>query len=358
VAFLVQGSVLPISCGRWRIPVSISEIIRPPLALFWTYSMSSTRIDVHAHFLPSFYRDALIEAGLSQPDGMPAIPQWSEQMALSTMDRLGIETALLSISSPGVHFGDDAKARSLARRVNEEGARLMNAHPGRFGLFASLPVPDIDGALRELEYAMDVLKADGVVLETNHGGVYLGDAKLEPLYAELNRRKAVIFVHPTSPSCTCCDSLSLGYPRPMLEFMFETTRSITNLLLSGAPDRHADLRVIVPHAGAALPVLADRVVRLMPILGDAVQTTPEHFFALLRRLYYDLAGAPIPRLLPALLEIADAGHIMYGSDWPFTPPALVESLASDLDGTEIIDADMKQRVLYRNAAKLFPRLGR
>jgi predicted TIM-barrel fold metal-dependent hydrolase len=322
---------------------------------FWMDSMSSTRIDVHAHFLPSFYRDALVEAGLSKPDGMPAIPQWSEELALSTMDRLGIGTALLSVSSPGVHFGDDAKARVLARLVNEEGARLVDAHPGRFGHFASLPVPDIDGALRELEYAMDVLKADGVVLETNHHGVYLGDEKLDPLYAELNRRKAVIFVHPTSPSCTCCDTLALGYPRPMLEFMFETTRSITNLLLSGALDRHADLRVIVPHAGAALPVLADRIVRLMPILGDAVKTTPEHFFALLRRLYFDLAGVPLPRLLPALLEIADAEHVMYGSDWPFTPPALVESLAADLDRTEIIEDDMKQQFLYRNAAKLFPR---
>src|SRR5271163_3431083 len=111
--------------------------------------MISTRIDVHAHFLPSFYRDALVEAGLSKPDGMPAIPQWSEELALSTMDRLGIGTALLSVSSPGVHFGDDAKARVLARLVNEEGARLADAHPGRFGQFASLPVPDIDGALRE-----------------------------------------------------------------------------------------------------------------------------------------------------------------------------------------------------------------
>jgi predicted TIM-barrel fold metal-dependent hydrolase len=144
----------------------------------------------------------------------------------------------------------------------------------------------------------------------------------------------------------------------MLEFMFETTRSVTNMMLSGVLDRHADLSVIVPHAGAALPVLADRIARLMPILGDAVDMPPEHLFALLRRLYFDLAGAPLPRLLPALLDIADPERILYGSDWPFTPLGLVKSLAGDFADTAIVTQEMKNKFLYSNAIKLFPRLAK
>src|SRR5882757_629940 len=134
-----------------------------------------TRIDVHAHFLPPFYREALIAAGHEHPDGGAAIPAWDEQRALDTMDSLGIDTAVLSISSPGVHFGDDRAAAELARRVNDEAARLVAEHPGRFGFFASLPLPDVPGALTELDRAMGELGAVGAVLESNHHGQYLGD---------------------------------------------------------------------------------------------------------------------------------------------------------------------------------------
>jgi predicted TIM-barrel fold metal-dependent hydrolase len=195
---------------------------------------------------------------------MPMMPEWNIQETLKVMDRMNIRAAILSISSPGIHFGDNLAARELARAVNEEGARFVSDHPGRFGLFASLPLPDMPGALEELTYALDELKAEGIVLETNFHGIYLGDERLDALFAELDTRNAVVFIHPTSASCPCCQTLSLGYPRPMLEFMFETTRSITNLLLSGVTMRYPNVKIIVPHAGAALPVLADRVAGLMP----------------------------------------------------------------------------------------------
>jgi len=338
---LLGGSVLSAPGARAQ------SVTRPTLR---------PRIDVHAHYLPDFYRRAAVAAGHAHPDGMPGLPEWDTGMALAMMEGLNIRTAMLSISSPGVHFGDDAAARKLAREVNEAGAKAASDHPGRFGLFAALPLPDIDGALTEATYALDTLKADGVAVETNHHGVYMGDRRLDPLFAELNRRRAVVFMHPTSPTCPCCQTLSLGYPQPMIEFMFETTRAVTNLLLTGTLDRFPHVRLIVPHAGAAVPVLADRVVGLSPALNLPEPVEADRFFATLRRFYYDLAGYPLPRLAPALLQIADPRRIFYGSDWPFTPLPIVTRLAGEIDGTALFDDAARRRVLRDNALGLFPRL--
>ncbi|HZZ02658.1 amidohydrolase family protein [Paraburkholderia sp.] len=313
-----------------------------------------TRIDVHAHFIPSFYRAALIEAGHENPDGMPYLPDWNDGQHLESMDRLGISTAILSVSSPGVHFGDDAKARALSRRINEEGKRLCEAHRGRFGFFASVPLPDVEGAVKEAAFALDELKADGIVVETNHHGVYLGDPRLEPFYAELNRRSAVVFVHPTSPSCHCCQRGDERYPRPMLEFMFETTRSITDMVLSGVPVRYPDIRFIVPHAGAALSVLTERIEMFRPLLQAGTGTVPSMREAM-RRLHFDVAGAPVPTLLSALLQVADPAHIHYGSDYPFTPAPVCEALLAQIDQTDVLDAFGRGGIYQDNSLRLFPR---
>ncbi|MFF7258816.1 amidohydrolase family protein [Streptomyces sp. NPDC008159] len=163
--------------------------------------MTSGLVDVHAHHLPDFYVEQATAAGHVHPDGMGGWPSWSVRDRLDLMDRNGIETAMLSLSSPGVHFGDDKAARLLARRVNEYTADVARENRGRFGSFASLPLPDVDGALEEIAFAFDELGADGVALLTHTHGVYLGDARLEPVFAELDRRKAVVFLHPTSPVC-------------------------------------------------------------------------------------------------------------------------------------------------------------
>ena len=318
--------------------------------------MSAQRIDVHLHFLPDYYREALVDAGHSKPDGMPKIPAWSEADALKTMDRLNIGTAMLSISSPGVHFGDDQAARRLSRRLNETAAQLVSKHPDRFGFFAITPMPDVAGSIAEACHALDELGADGIVLETNHHGVYLGDEKMEGLYAELDRRKAVAFVHPTSPSCPCCRSLALGYPRPIMEFLFETTRSVVQMILSGATTRYPDMRIIVPHAGAMLPVIASRVELLGPLLPQAENHPLPDLRAELRKLHYDLAGAPLPELLSALLQVADTSHLHYGSDWPFTPAEACEKLARQLDATPLLDPETRRAAMSGNARQLFPRL--
>ncbi|MFE4176597.1 amidohydrolase family protein [Streptomyces sp. NPDC056909] len=306
-------------------------------------------IDVHSHFITDRLRAAMRQAGVTEPDGMPAIPDWDPVSALSHMDTVGIRTAMLSVSSPGVGFGDPAATRDLAGSVNEEGAELVRAHPGRFGLLASLPLPDIPASLAEAEYALDQLGADGIALQTHYQGHYLGDPLYEPLMALLDARRAVVCLHPTSPQCW--KDASLGYPRPMLEFPFDTTRAVAHLILSGTLRRHPRISFIVPHAGAALPVLADRIAvfALMRAEGPPADVLKE-----LATLHFDLAGFALPRALPALLQLTDAQHLLYGSDYPFTPDWAVEGLARTLAGG--LDPTAQEAMLRHNALRLFPRL--
>ncbi len=318
--------------------------------------MSVPRIDVHAHFLPDFYSEALRAAGMSRPDGMPAIPEWSEEIALRMMDGLNIAAAVISISSPGVYLSDEASAHDLARRTNEEAARLQRRYPSRFGWFASTSLPDVQAAVTEASQALDEMGASGVVVETNQHGMYLGDPKLEPFYQALDDRRAVLFVHPTSPKCQGCTSLTLGYPEPMLEFMFETTRTITNMILSGVTVRYPNLRVIVPHAGAALSVLASRIDLQMPFFEAHSTKKSPNIHGEMKKLYYDLAGAPLPELLGALLQIADPHRILYGSDWPYTPLALCTQVTGQLDKTPLLAGNLRADAMQHNACKLFPNL--
>jgi predicted TIM-barrel fold metal-dependent hydrolase len=313
-------------------------------------------IDVHAHFIPDAYRAATVAAGHAKPDGMPGIPAWSEREMLAMMDRQRIRTAVLSISSPGVHFGDDSDACKLARSVNLEGARLKAAHPSRFGFLASLPLPDVDGALAEIAFAHDELGADGFILESNSGGIYPGDPRFEPVHAELDRRSAVVLLHPTSPHCPSCSLPGRALPAPVLEFMFETTRAVTNLVLTKCIERYPRIKFVIPHAGAALPALVDRIAMAAAVMPEMAGTTPEAILATIGKLYFDLAGAPLPRLLPALRTFADPARLLYGSDWPFTPEPVVAKLRARLDEALETNADDLQAIFNGNALRLFPRL--
>ncbi|HWU08673.1 MAG TPA: amidohydrolase family protein [Streptomyces sp.] len=313
-------------------------------------------LDVHAHFVTDSYVRQARAAGHELPDGVPAWPSWSAEAHLELMDRCGIETSMLSISSPGIHFGDGTAARRLAREVNEDGAETVRAHPGRFGLFASLPLPDVDGALAEIAHAYDTLDADGVVLETNTHGTYLGNPGLEPVWAELDRRGAVVFLHPTSP--VCWEQSALGRPRPMVEFIFDTARTVTDLLMSGTLDRHRNLRVIVPHCGGALPVLADRIDGFMKMFMPAGTEAPDAVEQL-GRLYYDLAGPALPRQLPALLNLVGTDRLLYGSDHCWTPAAGVEAHVAGLDAAPAPEGSANWRALTTaNAHRLLPRTAR
>lgn len=309
-------------------------------------------VDVHLHFVPDVYRDAVATAGWGKPDGMPGIPAWSEAASLGMMDRIGIAKGMLSISSPGVYFGDRAASRALAREVNLAGARLVSDRPKRFGLFASIPLPDVDGALREIEFAFDTLGADGIYLQSNAGGIYPGDIAFDPVFAELDRRSAVVFMHPTSPHCPCCGTRERALPSPMLEFMFETTRAVTNLILSGTLERHPNLKLIVPHAGATLPVLADRIALIAGMIPGTSELPADAILPALSRLHYDLAGVPVPRLLPALRSFADPQRLLYGSDWPHTSTDIVERNRQQLERFLAAEPTLLDAVQHGNADRL------
>jgi 6-methylsalicylate decarboxylase len=313
----------------------------------------NNRIDVHFHYLSPEYREKMIDAVGGSPDGFAA-PQWSAEAALAMMDRTGIATGMLSVSSPGVHFGSDANARLLARSVNEFAARTIGDHRRRFGGFASLPLPDVDGALEEIAYALDTLKLDGVVMLTNFNGVYLGDRRLEPVFDELNRRGAVVFIHPTSP--ICWQQSALGYPRPMIEFTFDSTRAVVNLIFSGTTVHCPKLRFIVPHAGGTLPFLARRIGMFGRALAATGGKSPISTEEQLRRLYYDLAGSPGSNALGPLLEMTERSHILYGSDYVHTPEAIVSAHLSELLSSKLLSAHDFRAIGRGNALALFPRL--
>jgi 6-methylsalicylate decarboxylase len=315
-------------------------------------------IDLHAHFLPARYRAAALAHDAGHPDGMPDLPDWDPAAAVTMMDEVGIAAAALSLSSPGVDFlADPAQRQALTRAVNEDGAAAVGAHPDRFGLLASLPLPDVDASLAELAHAFDVLGADGIGLHTHYSQVYLGDPALEPVMAALDGRAAVVTIHPTSP-CGW-EQVSFGRPRPMVEFLFDTTRAVVNLALAGVFDRYPGIRWVVPHAGAALPVMADRVARLAPLISPPPDGGPApDVLANLGRLYYDLAGTPLPRALPALLSLVPARQLVYGSDYPFTPGPMVAALAEAIAGTGVLDGDTRAAALHGNAAALLPRLAK
>ena len=284
-------------------------------------------VDVHAHFVTPWYVEAARAAGHHHPDGMPAWPAWSPEDHLRLMDAHGIEQAVLSISSPGVWFGDREASVALCRRVNDYAARLAAERPDRFRFFASVPLPAVDEAVAEAGRALDELGAAGTVVMTNAGGVSLGDPRVAPFLDELDRRGAVMFVHPTTP---------LGWeptvpelPRPMVEFFAETTRVLAAMLTGGEAARRGGLRTVVPHCGASLPVLVDRLR-----LFAALQPSPDgaaRIDAGLAHLWFDLAGTPLPVHVEALISHVGTGRLLYGSDYCWTPPRLVADQVAALD---------------------------
>jgi 6-methylsalicylate decarboxylase len=312
-------------------------------------------IDVHAHFVPERYAAAAKAAGHVQPDGMPGWPRWDASTHLALMDQWGVAVALLSVSSPGVHFGDDSAARALAREINDFGARLAREYPGRFGHFASLPLPDVDGALAEAARALDELGSDGLAVETSSGGVYLGDRRFAPLWAELDRRRAAVFIHPTSPPCF--EAVSLGRPRPMLEFIFDTARAVSDLVFAGVLARYPGIEWIVPHGGGALPLVADRMELFRTAFGPAAGGGAEAGDAVpdqLHRMWFDMAGTPFPHQVSALVDAFGSHRLLYGSDYCWTPADGVTAQLAAIDGARQPDGTTWRALASANAKRLFP----
>ncbi|MGV4925762.1 amidohydrolase [Streptomyces sp. BHT-5-2] len=309
------------------------------------------RIDVHQHIVPPVWADALAAHGLDS-GGWP-IPAWSPDSAIAMMDRQGIATGVLSVTAPGVHLAGDAEARTLARAVNEYTAEVVKDRPDRFGHFAGIPLPDVDAALAEAVHALDTLDADGVVLMSNAHGRYLGDPSYEPLWDELDRRAAVVFVHPAQPPLP----LLPGTPAPLADFVFDTTRSALDLVLKGVLRRHPSLRVILSHGGGFLPYAAYRFSGLAPLAVDPDRDADD-VLRDLKRFYFDTALSASPSSLPALLAFAEPGHVLYGSDWPFAPQEAGTYYNHHLETYPHYTPGQARAIDRGNAEALFPRLAR
>ena len=312
----------------------------------------ANRIDVHHHIIPTPFlnreRDLILAA--ADPALGPRILAWRPGQAVEEMDRNGIATAITSISNPGIWRGNVQAARSLARACNEYAAQMVRDYPGRFGVFAALPLPDPDGCHREIEYALDVLKADGFGLMTSYEDRWPGDPAYAPVFEELNRRKAVVYFHPLAPAC--CRGLMPDVPPAVIEFLFDTARAITSLLFSGTFARFPDIRFIFSHAGGAIPALAGRIEGYVRRHTELAPQLPNGALAELKRLHFDLAVSVNPATMAALRNLVSIEQMLFGSDFPYMDIPLTAGALDRLG----ISAEERRAIHHGNAARLFPRL--
>ena len=308
------------------------------------------RIDVHHHLSPPGWVAALRAQG--QVD--PLVASWTPQRSLADMDRAGVVHAVLSITTPGLYLpGLDREAvRRVTREGNEYAARLAADNRGRFGFFAALPLRDIDGSLREIAHALDVLKADGIGLITSYGDKWLGDPMFFPIMEELNRRKALVYTHPTAANC--CSNLQPEVPPVMVEFGTDTTRAIASILFNGNVQRFGDVRWIFSHAGGTMPFLIERFVR-HPLLAPKVAPLfPEGVGAVLKRFWYDTAQTANAPAMAALTRVVPVRQIVFGTDFPYR--TALDHVKGLRDCGVFSDADL--RMIERETPRmLLPRLG-
>src|SRR5438874_12853010 len=260
------------------------------------------RIDVHHHYAAPEFQAEMTKRGA----GNPNYRNWIPRVSLDEMDKSAVATSMISVTRPGVWFGDVALAKRLARICNDFGAKVVKDYPGRFGLFAVLPLPDVDGAVREVEYALDTLKADGIGILSSYQGKYLGNPAFTPLMEVLNRRKAVVFCHPYCAACDAQTTLTDAQNRGV-EFVFDTTRTILSLLSTAAVARFPDIRFIWSHGGGTVPYITSRLA------GVGQQLLPKGVMYELQKFYYDTAQAFNPYTMPSFKKMVPPSHILFGT---------------------------------------------
>jgi predicted TIM-barrel fold metal-dependent hydrolase len=305
-------------------------------------------IDIHHHFAPP----AWVTAVRGRPLLQPANTTWTPEKSIDDLDRAGAAAAVVSITNPGIWFGDRAATRTLARACNDYGARLVQDHPTRFGLFATLPLPDVDATLAEIAYAYDVLKTDGVGVLTSYGDVWLGTPAFRPVMEELDRRRAVVHVHPTAANCCRNLDYAPGVAPGSMEYGTDTTRAIMGVAFSGDAARFRNIRFIWSHGGGTVPFLAGRIDGAS---NGARDRLPNGFLAELKRFFYDTAGAANKGAMASLLQLVPSSQILFGTDFP--PGGTNADILQTLAGLGFFNAADLQAVERSNALTLVPRLG-
>jgi predicted TIM-barrel fold metal-dependent hydrolase len=309
------------------------------------------RIDVHHHFLSDDYVASWGKDKLGSITAAGKVVDWSLDLSLELMDRNGISVAILSVSSPGWPLGTVEAQAKLCRSCNELSAGIVRQHPNRFGMFVNVPLPHLDHALKEAQYGLDTLQADGVAVFTNYQGRYLGDPAFDPFFAELNRRRAVLFVHPISPHNA---NKIPGISESTLDYPLETTRAIVSLLYAGVPARYPDIRFIFSHGGGAVPYLAGRIATFSALNPSFQQRGFDGVIPALRRFFYDITQSANPYTFSALLKLIPASQLLFGSDVPFARQEQIGLTVRDLPQLDLSGSDL-EAINFRNAGRLFPR---
>ncbi|BBX47206.1 amidohydrolase family protein [Mycobacterium cookii] len=301
------------------------------------------RIDVQFHFSPAFYTERVRQSG-----GHITTDRWSVEAALDYMHRYRVAVGVMSVSTPSVNFLEPADSVAMARTLNDAAAEVARDNPGRFGNFATLPMLDVAATLAEIDYCLDELEMEGVCMMSNVGGTYLGHESFAPIFDELNRRKAVVFVHPTDPA--------YGQVRmaPVAEWPFDTTRAAIDLMYSGTIRRCPDVSFILAHAGGALPMVATRVQSMSAFYGsNPSPTSMDDTIAHIANFYYDLAISAHPNAIGALRAVSSLEHVLFACDWPFAPDIAVQQNVAGFESLDLTPGE-RHAIERGNAARLFP----
>ena len=317
-----------------------------------TTAIAQGVMDVHSHLITPEFASSLEKEGRLMDEGFP-LPKYDVYNHLKWMDEAGVETSVLTLAAP------QPTSAQTVRQTNEAAARIKKEHPGRFMFCAALPLPDVSKAIEEAKYALDVLKADGIKLATNVDGQYLGAPELDTLFSVLNERKAVVILHPHRPE-PVNQQVMQQTPLAMQEYLSETTRAVSNMISRNVLARYNNIKVIVPHCGAYLPLAIPRMKSLTPVMQTNKMVGEIDYEANLRTLYYDLAGAHSPEVIRMLLTITTPDHLLYGSDYPYVAPqVLTQSLArmKDYLSKEPDLAPFKEMILWKNAKWLLEQTG-
>ena len=314
-------------------------------------------IDTHQHPVPDYYKRALATVGVAGSGENPW-PEWSIEEQLELMDETGMTAVVNSVASPGAYFGDTDLAVRISRECNEGAARMIADRPHRFGAFALLPMPDVGASILEAIYALDILKLDGICLLSHAGLRHLGHSDEDEFYAELDRRKAVVFVHPLRNQAQNVPAYQ--YPAGITELVLDTTRAITNLLWNGTFGKFPNIRWIMPHGGGTIPFLVYRLSAMDKKPKIREQLPGGSVASALRSLYYDVAEVVAAAPLACLMETVDPSHLLFGSDFPFSrhrdPAQDVRDMIAGFEAFDGWDAVTRRGIEHDNALKLFPRL--
>ena len=292
------------------------------LGNFEVVKAAGKKIDFHAHAILPAYVEGLKKLGIDAraEEGFP-LPKWSVEEHLKFMDAAGVDFTVLSMATPHIYNGDDKEkiSREVAREINLEFASICRHYPDKFGFVATIPMPSVEGSIAEIKFAMENLGALGVKVASNSDGVYLGDEGLEPIFKELNSRKALVIMHPSPAQKLPREGVVTGNVMALYEYPADTTRAVLNLLAKGTLEKFPEIKFVVPHCGAFLPYMKQRAGAMFQMLASMNLMPPADISSGLKSLYFDLAGDPMPEEMDLLLKITDENHLIYGSDYPYVP---------------------------------------